>query len=124
MLCMLVLNTVTMQAHTPPSSWYQSPLVAETEQQRVWLNSWQVCVPAMSALPSRTAFRGWRAATADRLSALSCPLGHLQYVPHHCHALAEPGSFATMHCFGAPLLFCKDQQNEVKAFHNVSPAFS
>eukprot|EP00891_Asterochloris_glomerata_P005610 jgi/Astpho2/5610/Aster-02862 len=70
------------EAHTPPSSWYQSPLVAETEQQRVWLNSWQ-------------------------------------YVPHHCHALAEPGSFATMHCFGAPLLFCKDQQNEVKAFHNV-----
>ena len=78
----------------------------------------------MSALLSRTAYQRWHAAAADRLSALSCPFGHLQYLPRRCHALAEPGSYATMHYFGAPLLFCKDQHNNLKGFHNVSPAFS
>ena len=87
MLCMLVLNADMMQAHTPPSSWYQSPLVAETEQQRVWLNSWQVCVPAMSVLLSCTVYQGWHAAAADWLSALSCPRGHLQCL--------SPAVFAT-----------------------------
>ncbi len=102
----------SLQAATPPSSWYTSGAVVSLERARVFQRNWQVRLAIFCAESFCLYHREQRdmAESADDLfSKVAACAGDL----------AEPGSFVTGSVAGMPYVICKDESNQLRAFHNV-----